>query len=456
MIIRNFYDPKLAQASYLIGCSATGQAIVIDPMRDVRPYLEMADSLGLRVTAVTETHVHADYVSGTRQLSATTGATMYLSGEGDLDWQYAYADDPLVVLLRDGDRIHVGNVSLQAMHTPGHSPEHLAFLLTDHPVSAMPHSLFAGDFVFVGDVGRPDLLERAVKVSGAMEKGARDLYRSLKKLRDLPDSLLVWPGHGAGSACGKSLGGSPVTTLGYERATNWALLAGSKDRFVDEILSGQPEPPLYFKEMKRINKEGPAVLQEAPRPKWTTSPVGQLIDIRDFDEIRSGSFDAAIAVPYCNSFTGWAGWIVRYDEPVTFIADSQELADRAARDLAAIGLDQVAGWVHPLDLATGDCAPIPAVSGGSIPQDALVLDVRGSRERSMAHLRGSIHIPFGHLQDRLNELPRDRRIVVHCASGGRSPIAYSILRKAGFKNVQELENGLDSVESDWPELISYA
>ena len=297
MIIRNFYEPKLAQASYLVGCSATGEAIVVDPMREVQPYLAMAKSLGLRIVAVTETHIHADYLSGTRQLAAATGATMYLSDEGGEDWRYAFRNDPGVVLLHDGEFVRIGNVSLKAIHTPGHTPEHLAFLLVDHPVSAMPHSLFSGDFVFVGDVGRPDLLERAANIAGTMEQGARNLFRSLKKLADLPDSLLVWPGHGAGSACGKSLGGSPVSTLGYERATNWALRISDEDKFVDEILSGQPEPPFYFKEMKRLNKQGPPLLSADPAARRIGSPVGQLIDVRDSDVIRESSYGAAVVVP---------------------------------------------------------------------------------------------------------------------------------------------------------------
>lgn len=423
-------------------------------MRDVRPYLDMAESLGLRITAVTETHIHADYVSGSRQLSRATGATVYLSGEGGPDWQYGYLCDPLAVSVKDGDRIHIGNVSLQAMHTPGHTPEHLAFLLVDHAVSPNPHSLFAGDFVFVGDVGRPDLLERAANVQGSVEKGGRELYGSLQKLIDLPDSLLMLPGHGAGSACGKSLGGSPVTTLGYERVVNWALVAGSEERFVDEILSGQPEPPLYFKEMKRINKEGPAILHSLPVPERLDSPVGQLVDIRDFDTIRSGSFDKAISVPLCNSFTGWAGWVIGYGEPITFISDSQWPANCAARDLAAIGLDHVAGWVHPDDLTGYLCAPVSRTTGESIDKAALVLDVRAGKEWGTSHIKGSTHIPFGHLPARLDELPRDRRIIVHCASGGRSIIAYSILRKAGFRNVQELEGGFAAIESGWPELVN--
>ncbi len=453
MIIRTFYDSKLAQASYMVGCSASGQAVVIDPSRDSDPYLDMADSLGLRITAITETHIHADYVSGTRQLSAATGATMYLSAEGGPVWQYGFVGDPLAVPLRDGDAIHVGNVSLRAVHTPGHTPEHLAFLLTDHPTSDLPHSLFAGDFVFVGDVGRPDLLELAANIAGTMEEGARQLFRSLRKLEPLPDSLLLWPGHGAGSSCGKSLGGSPVTTLGYERATNWALLTNMEDQFVDEILSGQPEPPHYFKEMKRVNKVGPTVLDSAPNPQRVTTLVGQIVDVRGFDDVRRHCYNGTVAIPYCNSFTGYAGWVIGYKEPVTLIADSQERACQAVRDLAAIGIDQVIGWVHPHDLVHVKASPIPVVTGGSIRQSDFVLDVRGGRERSESHVKGSVHIHFGQLRQRLDELPRDQRIVVYCASGGRSPIACSILLSAGFKNVQELADGLDSIEADWPELI---
>ncbi|MHB8636468.1 MAG: MBL fold metallo-hydrolase [Fimbriimonadaceae bacterium] len=456
MIIRNFYERKLAQASYMVGCSASGEAIVIDPLRDIRPYTDMAASLGLRISAVTETHIHADFLSGARELSAATGATIYLSGEGGVDWEYAYRNDPKVVLLHDGDRIQVGNVSLRAIHTPGHTPEHLAFLLTDHPVSALPHSLFAGDFVFVGDVGRPDLLERAANIAGTMEAGARTLHRSLKKLRSFPDSLLLWPGHGAGSACGKSLGGSPVTTLGYERATNWAFLVADESKFVDEILSGQPDPPLYFKQMKQLNKEGPTVLGEPPHVARITTPVGQLIDIRDVGDIRRSSYLGAIAIPFDNSFTGWAGWIVRYDEPVTFIADSQQRVNDAARDLATIGLDSITGWIRPQDLIQDNFAPIHVISAKEIDRSATVLDVRGANERNASQLKGSIHIPFGRLRDRLGELPRDRKLIVQCAAGGRSPIAYTILRNAGFNDIWELPGGMLEAEQQTPELVSHA
>jgi hydroxyacylglutathione hydrolase len=453
MIIRNFYDDKLAQASYLVGCAATGEAIVIDPLRDIKQYLDMAEAQNLRITAVTETHIHADYLSGSRELAAATGAHLFLSDEGDDLWKYAYANEPGITLVKDGHVIRVGNLTLKVMHTPGHTPEHISFLLTDHPMSNEPHSLFTGDFVFVGDVGRPDLLERAANFEGTMEAGARTLFRSLRKLDELADSLLIWPGHGAGSACGKALGGSPVTTLGYERRTNWALLVQNEDSFVNEVLSGQPEPPFYFKEMKRLNKEGPRILGHLPHPEPVHTTVGKLIDVRTLAAIRRGRYEGSIAIPTGRYLTTWAGWLLDYDQPVTLIADSQEQANEAARDLATIGLDVVSGWVHPDDLSFEQFQPVHAAHMDDLP-GAFVLVVRGVNERAEAHIPDSAHIPLGYLSQRLDELPKDRRIIVHCASGGRTPTAYSILANAGFSDIYELADGLTSVIEAKPELVS--
>lgn len=453
MIIRYFYEEKLAQASYLVGCSATGEAIVIDPNRDIQPYIDTASAQGLRVTAVTETHIHADYLSGTRELAAATGARIYLSDEGGPDWKYQFAQDPNVNLLHDGDVVKIGNLSLKAIHTPGHTPEHMVFLLTDHPASSEPHSLFTGDFVFVGDVGRPDLLERAANMAGTMEAGAQDLYRSLQKLNDFPEYLLLWPGHGAGSACGKALGGSPVTTLGYERLANWALKVHSEDKFVDEILSGQPEPPRYFKEMKRLNKLGPTVLGSLPIPVRLEKPVGNLVDVRSFEEVQAGCLLGAVTIPRCRALTTWAGWLLSYDEPVTFVATNQDAANEAARDLATIGLDMVAGWVHPQQLDPADFAPVNEIPGCDYDPNAFLLDIRGMNERRESFIAGSVHIPLGDLRDRLSELPKDQKIVIYCSGGGRSPIAYSILRNAGFTDIWDLTGGLNIIESKRPELV---
>jgi len=453
MILRNFYNDSLSQASYLVGCAATGQAIVIDPSRDIQPYLTMADSQGLTITAVTETHIHADYLSGSRELAAKTGATLYLSDCGDADWKYAFAKDPTVQLVKDGDVITIGNLSLKVIHTPGHTPEHIVFLLTDHPTGETPHSLFSGDFMFAGDVGRPDLLERAAKVEGTMEQGARQLYQSLQKMADLPDSLLVWPGHGAGSSCGKSLGGSPVTSLGYERRTNWALSVKSEDKFVDEVLSGQPEPPTYFREMKVRNKLGPAILGGLRSVTKLELPTGRIVDVRPIQAIRNDYIEGSLVIPAGKSQVNWAGWLLDYENPLTLVASSQEDADAAARTLALIGLDTVEGWLLSSDLKMKAHGQIETISVDDLTDDDHVIDVRGLNEWNHARMKGTEHIPMGYLRDHVEALPKDKRLVVHCASGGRTPSAFSVLREAGLMNVVELKGGLGAVQESAPERI---
>jgi hydroxyacylglutathione hydrolase len=450
MILKNFYDNRLAQASYLVGCEGTGEAIVIDPLRHPEPYLEEADRLGLRIVGVTETHIHADYLSGSRELAERTGARLYLSDEGTADWKYAYADQPNVTLLRDGDSIRVGAIELRALHTPGHTPEHLAFLLFDHARGTEPVALFSGDFVFVGDVGRPDLLERAAHVEGTMVAGARQLFHSLRRLDSFSDGLLIWPGHGAGSACGKSLGGSPVTSLGYERATNWAFAIQSEDKFVEEVLAGQPEPPLYFAEMKKLNRLGPALLSQHRVPELSTVS-GQLVDIRGGDEIRADFKQGSLAIPLSKSFATWAGWTLRYDQPITLVANTQQDADQALEALQLIGLDSVVGWVRPEFIPGG--RPIAQTTCSQIQPACTVVDVRGSGERSTARIEGSTHVPLGYLRDWMSSQSPTQRLVVHCQSGGRSLLAASLLLSAGFENVAELSGGLSQAQERCPEVV---
>ena len=262
MFFQHIYDKTLAQASYLLGCQKTGEAIVIDAKRDVDTYIDIAKQNNLRITHITETHIHADFLSGSRELAALTDAEMYLSDEGGPDWQYNFSHTGL----RHGDVIKVGNLSLKVLHTPGHTPESITFLLTDHPASNEPVMMFTGDFVFVGDIGRPDLLEKAAGLKGTQEIGADQMYHSIKKFQALPDFIQVWPGHGAGSACGKALGAVPSTTVGYEKIRNWALQYGDdKTGFVGYLLSDQPEPPKYFAEMKMRNKEPRNLLTHVPK-----------------------------------------------------------------------------------------------------------------------------------------------------------------------------------------------
>jgi hydroxyacylglutathione hydrolase len=463
MILKRFYDEKLAQASYLVGCAATGDALVVDPNRDVQQYIDAAAAESLRLTHVTETHIHADYVSGLRELVARTGAQAYLSDEGGPGWQYAFADDVGAVKLYDGTEFRVGNIRVQALHTPGHTPEHLSFLITDTAGADEPMGAFTGDFIFVGDVGRPDLLEKAAGVAGTMEAGARQLHASLQRFRDQADWLQLWPGHGAGSACGKALGAVPSTTLGYEKRFNWGFSHNTEGDFVEAVLAGQPEPPRYFAEMKRMNRDGPRVLGDFRRPQQGDASAldaalraGRLvIDARPWAEYRAGHVPGTLNIPLNRSFTTWAGWLVPYGQDFHIIAPAEAAhgVDEAIRDLAMIGLDGVTGWysadvVEQWGAACGTLSTLddiePAAARAAYDAgDALIVDVRGQSEWQEEHVPGARHIPLGYLADHLDELPREQPIIVHCKSGGRSAIAASLLRQAGFTDVANLDGGID-------------
>ena len=308
MLVRQIHDPKLAQYAYLIGCPATGEAIVIDPERDVDRYLELARRHRLRLVAAADTHIHADYLSGLREL-AERGVKVYASDEGAPDWRYEWllGSDYDHQLVKHGDTFRVGNVELTVLHTPGHTPEHVAFLVHDRGAGAAePIGVVTGDFVFVGDVGRPDLLETAAGATGTMVPGARALFRSLDAFRRLPEFLQVWPAHGAGSACGKALGDIPTSTVGYELRTNPSLhAAATQDGFVDFILTGQPEPPTYFARMKRDNRRGPAVLGAVPKPpRLTANDLDSLAWLRRATRSSSPSTAASVAGSCSRSASG--------------------------------------------------------------------------------------------------------------------------------------------------------
>jgi hydroxyacylglutathione hydrolase len=466
VLLRRFYDEGLAQASYLIGCQATGEALVVDPNRDIEQYIAAAEAEGLRIAHVTETHIHADFVSGSRELAQRTGATLYLSDEGGPDWRYDYAAQAGAVLLKDGALLQIGKVAIEVLHTPGHTPEHLAFLVTDTRAASAPLGVLSGDFVFVGDVGRPDLLERAAHYRGTMEQGARQLFQSLQRFKRFPDYLQIWPGHGAGSACGKALGAMPQSTLGYERLANWAFGITEETPFVAAVLDGQPEPPKYFAEMKRINKEGPRVLGGLGRPRRIPAArVGDLlaagtmvVDTRPAADFAAAHIPGTINIPLNRAFTTWAGWLVPYDREFYLLIDHarHEAVETAVRDLAMIGLDRVAGY---LDCDDETLAAWRAAGGtlGSTPQltvaqlrerlgaDAVtVIDVRGRAEWEAGHLPGVANIPLGLLPDRLDEFPARGPIVLQCQTGSRSAIAASLLEARGRGDVANLEGGFSA------------
>jgi len=466
MFMRMIYDESLAQAAYLIGCQRTGEAIVFDPERDVDRYIDLARENGLRIVATAETHIHADFVSGSRELAERIGATVYVSAEGGPDWSYEWLDKKAGGgtydhhLLSDGDTFSIGNIDFTVVHTPGHTPEHICFLVTDRGGGAdEPIGMITGDFIFVGDLGRPDLLETAAGQAGQMEPSARRLYETTKRLQSIPDHVQVWPAHGAGSACGKSLGAVPISTIGYERKFNAALRAAHEEQgFVDFILSGQPEPPLYFKNMKRDNKIGPPVLGGLPLPPKMT--VGELrevdghrvavVDTRPWDAFRAGHVPGALSLPLGRSFNTDAGSLVQDVDDIVLVCRSEDV-EPAVRELIRIGLDRIMGWYDASDLdayedATHSLVEVPEVSVEDASRlldqnDVQVLDVRRATEFEGGHLPRAINIAHTRLASRMDEVPKDRRLLVNCRSGARSARACSYLQREG-RLVMNLRGGI--------------
>jgi hydroxyacylglutathione hydrolase len=455
MFLRQVYDPHLAQYAYVIGCQKTGEAIVIDPLRDVGQYRAIAEAEGLRLSAVAETHIHADFVSGARELAANGETEVYVSAEGGPDWQSEWAKDlSRTHLLHDGDEFHIGRIKLQALHTPGHTPEHICYLVTDEGGGANePMALVSGDFLFVGDVGRPDLLEQAAGVVGSQDVGASQLYHSLKKLRDLPDHLQVLPAHGAGSACGKSLGAVPVSTLGYEKKFNHALslaLDGTEEAFVKFILEGQPEPPLYFANMKKVNKTGPAILGDAPVPPRLTvaevssrlaEPQFVVLDARsDRKAFLSGHLKGSLYAPAKGDFPGFAGSYLMPDETIVLVVDAPEQVTGLITQLRRIGFDHAVGWLAGADLAEAGRGVVTGVSTATFADvedlilgdpKMLILDVRRAGEYAAGHLRGAVNIAHTRLRPRSEELPAKVPLIVHCQSGNRASAAVAWLLRQG-------------------------
>lgn len=458
MLLKYFYDSSLAHASYMVGCQRAEVAVVVDPGRDIEQYLEMAEREGLKLTAVAETHIHADYVSGARELADRVGAKLYVSDEGPAEWKYEYAKEYDHQLLHDGDSFTVGNIKFDVLHTPGHTPESISFVLTDQGGGAdEPMGIFTGDFVFVGSIGRPDLLEEAAGLADTAEPGARDLFHSAERFKQLPDYLQVWPAHGAGSACGKGLGAIPSSTVGYEKLFNPALQFTDEEEFVKYILADQPEAPKYFAVMKRVNKKGPELLKDRGLPE--SQPIDNLTSALDsstvIDLSASKQFGEAhvprtinIPVPM---LAGWAGWLVDYAQPTYLIASPDQLPE-ATRVLRKIGLDDVRGYfdvakVREAGLATESYeSATPANLQSRIElREVALIDVRSQEEWNRGHIPTAEHRFLGRLPDNLDTIPTDQPIVVQCQSAARSAIAASIVQATG-REVVNMTGGFGAWE----------
>lgn len=450
------YDETLAQASFVIGDLNTKEAIVIDPKRDIDSYLEIAQTNNLKITKVTETHIHADFLSGSRELVAATGAALFLSDEGGTDWQYQFAHTGL----KDGSTISIGQVELKVMHTPGHTPESITFLVRDTQVAATPQRAITGDFIFVGDVGRPDLLEKAAGLAGSQELGAKQLYASIQKFSQLPDGLEIWPGHGAGSFCGKSLSTVPHSTLKEEKRNSKAFqFKNDEQGFVQYILDGQPTPPQYFAVMKHLNKiERPLLIQVPIHPKLNQTTFQQavdnkllVIDTRNKNEVAQGYVPGSLHIEDGKSLSTWMGSLVDYQQQIVLITDESRTQD-LTRKLMRIGMDNIYGFVTDLDkmdmaLEKSDVAIIEDLKRHIAKKDVQIIDVRTETEYNGGHIKGAENIVLTALEDHLDKISKDEPVIIHCQSGVRAAMAYSILKRNGIKDLKIYPGGIN----EWTE-----
>lgn len=444
MYFKQLYDTKLSQTSYFLACQKTKEAIIIDPSRVLDEYIDLAENEGYKIKHATETHIHADFASGLRDAARKLGATLYVSNEGDEDWKYQNVPES-TVFLKDGDIINVGNIELKVIHTPGHTPESISFKLTDKGAgSEIPMGMFTGDFLFVGDIGRPDLLEETTDAEGATEEGANHMFDSIQTIKTYPELLQVWPGHGAGSPCGKSLGAVPISTLGYEKVNNWVFNVDDRQDFIKELTSDQPEPPSYFSQMKKVNKEGlPEFNLKEISIGTPDKLIGQIFDLRKKEAFNQGFIKGSLNIPYNKKFLQFAGWYIDYNQPMTVIADPG-ISETLQKDFASIGYDKLE-LIVPSD--EGDkyfndsYVNVSPEAFASDYENAKILDVRTTKEYNDGNVEGAIHMHYGHLLNK--DLPFDKKdkIYVHCQSGVRSAIALSALKARGFDNVMNVEKG---------------
>src|SRR6266481_808040 len=439
MFEKRFYVEGLAHASYLIG--AGGEAAVIDPKRDVDDYIDTATQENLKIVAVLETHPHADFVSGHVELAERTGAKIYVSHLAPAKYKR--------VPLRDGDVIRIGPLQVQAMETPGHSPDSLIFVIKEN---GRPVSVFTGDTLFVGDVGRPDLRDAEEKPTRLAEA----LYDSLfHKLLALPDNIRVYPAHGAGSLCGRKISGAPFTTIGQEKLLNWALQLKSREEFVRKMVENLPDRPQYFAHNVEINLAGAQPLSSLPVLRAVSEAELSdmaargtvVIDTRSAPFFGAGHFPGSLNIGLSsNLFATWVGFLVPFGKEIAMVVGSAESAKKARLELVRIGYDLVTGYIEADSLArTRQLSQLGVeelhfgLRRGEAPQ---VLDVRTAGEWEAGHIENAVHIPLPSLPRRTGNLGKDSRLAIICGSGYRSSIAASLLQAQGFSRVQNVMGGM--------------
>ena len=457
MILKQYYLGCLAHASYLLGDEGSGVAVVVDPQRDVEQYLADAERMGLSIKHVFLTHFHADFVAGHLELRDRCGAKIYLGAKGEAEYAF--------VPMADGETLELGAMRLEVRETPGHTIESISIVVYDRKKSETePHAVLTGDTLFIGDVGRPDL--RASLGWTAQELGER-LYDSLHgKLMTLPDEVLVYPAHGAGSLCGKKLSSDTVSTMGEQRRLNYALKPMSREEFVRLVVADQPDAPPYFTYDAILNTRERATLEknleEALRPVELAEVVRlrdegvQVLDVREAAEFAKGHLKGSINIGLGGQYATWAGTVLDRERPIVIVAEPGREVEAATR-LGRIGFDQVKGYLKG---GMAALAGSPELVGRTTRVSVLiaaeemagkdapvVLDVRTAKEWEEKHIAGSVNVPLNHLQERLAEVPRGRRIAVLCAGGYRSSIAASLLHQEGIVGLEEMAGGMAAWEA---------
>lgn len=453
MFLQRYYLECLSHASFLIADETTKEAVVIDPQRDIEIYLQDAAAHGFTIKYVILTHFHADFVAGHIELRDKVGARIALGRQAEAEFDF--------LPLGDGDQLELGQIRLQALETPGHTPEGISLVLYDlQQDPEKPYAVFTGDTLFLGDVGRPDLL---ASIGVTADELANMLYESLHdKLLKLPDETLVYPAHGAGSMCGKSLSTEAVSTLGQQRKYNYALQPMSRDEFVSMVTAEQPEAPDYFVHDAIMNRQDrqslETAMQDAMRPLSLDEVLqkqqagAQIVDTRDAAEFAGAHLHGAINVGVEGKYATWAGTVLEKDRPIIVIADDERL-DESVMRLGRIGFDHVQGYLEQGMDALRDrpelvrqTQRITAATLGEHRDELTIVDVRAEKEWMAGHIEGSLNIPLNHLEDRIAEIPRDKPIAVHCQGGYRSSIAASLLERAGLEGVMDLVGGFKAWE----------
>lgn len=449
MIIHQHFVPGIAHSSYTVAGNNT--CAVIDPERNIHPYLDYAKQMGLKITHILETHLHADFVSGHLDLAEATGARIYAPASGN----FAFPHEPL----KEGDRIKLEDIIFSVIETPGHTPEHISYIAIDTSRADTPVSLFCGDTLFVGDVGRPDLFP------GRGEELASSLYSSLhEKILKLPDHCEVYPAHGMGSLCGRAMSAKRTSTIGYEREYNYALQIADRQEFINSLTSDMPASPDHFPRCSEINRLGPSLMRSLKIPKpmdpksffdSTKSEEAAILDVRSYPAFSGLHIPGAWHIDLAGSFAPQAGWVIPPEKDIFLVVESNEQVDEAALQLRRVGLDRVEAFLEKGMVAWGvsalpiDSVPIVAPQKANdlvVSEKATIIDVRSAEEITDDCVRGSIQIPWHDLRTRHKELSRDKKYILMCKGGLRASIAASILKMNGINNVFNMAGGFSAYQ----------